>query len=183
MADGKILILTGGRGAGKTALCQRLAFQARKAGWDTAGVFSPAILEKGAKTGIGIKDPRSGEQRLLALRLPPEKIIPGGLGWDFDPAALAWGNELLAHACPCDLLVVDELGPLELVRGEGWQAGIAALDSRKYRLGSGVHPPGVIGYGTAIVAGGGSGGSAAVWRCAGAYPAAGGALSARPDRR
>jgi nucleoside-triphosphatase THEP1 len=141
MADGKILILTGGRGAGKTALCQRLAFQARKAGWDTAGVFSPAVFENGVKTGIGIKDPRSGEQRLLALRLPPEKILPGGLGWDFDPAAFAWGNELLEHACPCDLLVVDELGPLELVRGEGWQKGIAALNSGAYRLGLAVIRP------------------------------------------
>ena len=34
----------------------------------------------------------------------------------------------------CDLLVVDELGPLELVRGEGWQAALEALAQGGYCL-------------------------------------------------
>ena len=33
----------------------------------------------------------------------------------------------------CDLLIVDELGPIELERGEGWQNGIAALNSGEYQ--------------------------------------------------
>lgn len=134
MTRGNLLILTGGRGAGKTTLCQFLANRARAAGWDVAGVLSPAQVEEGSKTGILLKDPRRGEIQPLARLALPGEVSPTGLRWIFDPAALAWGNELLAAATPCDLLVVDELGPLELVRGEGWQAGIAALDSGAFRL-------------------------------------------------
>lgn len=34
---------------------------------------------------------------------------------------------------PCDLLIVDELGPLEFNRGEGWIAGLTAVDSGSYQ--------------------------------------------------
>ncbi|MCJ7625183.1 MAG: hypothetical protein MUO76_16925, partial [Anaerolineaceae bacterium] len=34
----------------------------------------------------------------------------------------------------CDLLVVDELGPFELVRAEGWVSGVKLVDGGNYRL-------------------------------------------------
>ena len=37
-----------------------------------------------------------------------------------DAEVLAWGTRILQQATPCDLLVVDELGPLKFERGEGW---------------------------------------------------------------
>ena len=47
---------------------------------------------------------------------------------------LIWGNHVLSNSTPCDLLVVDELGPLEIDRGTGWQAGLAAVDSKEYAV-------------------------------------------------
>jgi nucleoside-triphosphatase THEP1 len=48
---------------------------------------------------------------------------------------IAWGNEVLRAATPCDVLIVDELGTLEFDRGEGWLTGLSAIDAGDYRLG------------------------------------------------
>ncbi|MCX7855267.1 MAG: nucleoside-triphosphatase, partial [Anaerolineae bacterium] len=51
----------------------------------------------------------------------------------FDPDALAWGTEVLARSTPCDLLVLDELGPLEMAGG-GWAVGIDVLREGHFLL-------------------------------------------------
>jgi hypothetical protein len=53
-------------------------------------------------------------------------------GWILDETVMAWGNVVLQAATPCDLLIVDELGPLEWEQGRGWLAGLAAVDSGAY---------------------------------------------------
>jgi nucleoside-triphosphatase THEP1 len=39
----------------------------------------------------------------------------------------------LRAATPCDVLVVDELGPLELIHGKGWIVALDILQARNYR--------------------------------------------------
>jgi nucleoside-triphosphatase len=136
--------LTGPRGAGKTTFCRTLAERARAAGWDVAGLLSPGVFEDGVKTGILAQALRTGETHPLARVHPP----PGGASevegrspqlafgnWLFDAAAFTWGNQVLEASLPCDLLIVDELGPLELVRGEGWTSALAVLRQPRYRVG------------------------------------------------
>jgi nucleoside-triphosphatase len=132
--EGTLALLTGGRGAGKTRWSEALARAARDAGLAVAGLVSPPVLVGGEKTGIDLLDVASGERCHLAERARAD--LPGteGLGWRFDPAALAFGNAILARVGDCDLLLVDELGPLEFRRGSGLTAAFALLDSRRYRL-------------------------------------------------
>jgi nucleoside-triphosphatase THEP1 len=52
----------------------------------------------------------------------------------FDPEIMDWGNDVLAHAAACHLLVVDELGPLEIERGQGWQKAFDALRGNNYAV-------------------------------------------------
>lgn len=127
-------IVTGRRGAGKTTFCRKLAERARALGWDVAGILSPVLLEMGRKTGIVALDLRRGESRLLASAQPRAGCaLRLGIWW-FDPDTLAWGNQVLAAALPCDLLIVDEIGPLELELGQGWTAARDALAGTSYRL-------------------------------------------------
>jgi nucleoside-triphosphatase len=130
---GALTILTGPSGSGKTTLCRELVAAARRDGRDVAGVLCPAVFEGARKSGIAAVDLRSGETCALARRRDAGEAAPGAPRcWVFDEAVLAWGDTRLAASTPCDLLVVDELGPLELDEGRGWTAGIAAVDSGAY---------------------------------------------------
>lgn len=133
---GRILLVTGAIGCGKTTYCRTQIDAARRAGLDVAGVLSPARFEQGVKAGIDVLDLRSGELRPLAhLRtMETASDITGVVTqrWRFDAAVLAWANQALAAATPCDLLVVDELGPLELEQGRGWTAALATIDARAF---------------------------------------------------
>ena len=130
---GEINIITGGIGQGKTTFCRRLVAATTQKGWVVKGVLSLPVFEDGRKIGIDLLDVSSGEKRRLAHRDRPTSG-PRTPGWHFLASALAWGDEILNRAVPCDLLVIDELGPLELLRNEGWQAGIDALNSGAYQI-------------------------------------------------
>ena len=54
-------------------------------------------------------------------------------GWRFDSEVFAWANQALAGSVPCDLLVVDEIGPLELHGGRGWAGALEVLSATGYR--------------------------------------------------
>jgi len=131
---GEIFIITGWRGAGKTSLCKTVITQAKRLDWDIAGVLSPAVFEHGEKTGIEIVNLRTGETRLLARSTRFTDSPLKTTGWAFDQKNTEWGNEILRDAASCDLLIVDELGPLELERQQGWLMGIHAIDSGNYRI-------------------------------------------------
>jgi nucleoside-triphosphatase THEP1 len=142
---GSIALLTGGRGAGKTRWCEALARTARSADLAVGGFLSPPVLADGVKTGIDLLDLATGERRSLAVRARPDLPGTAGLGWRFDPEALAAGNAALARTGPCDLLLVDELGPLELGRASGFTAAFDLLDCRRYGLAIVVVRPALVG--------------------------------------
>lgn len=130
-----LFIITGPRLAGKTTLCDHLVRLARQAGRQVGGILSIGIFENGQKIAIDARDLRTGERRRLAHRRQAGQPVTGAHtpGWRFDPSTLAWGNAVLQTATPCDLLIVDELGPLELEQVQGWTAGLSTLDSGHFR--------------------------------------------------
>lgn len=134
MSAGLLWAVSGPRQAGKTAFCRSVALAARQAGWQVAGLLSPALFQQGVKTGILAEDLRTGESCCLAstLRQSP-KDLPFG-DWFFNPDALSWGNRVLESCLPCDLLIVDEVGPLELICQLGWLAALEVLPRRQFRL-------------------------------------------------
>jgi nucleoside-triphosphatase len=134
MNDSPLVIVTGYRGAGKTTFCARVIELARSGRRDVAGVLSPAVVVNDCKIAIDGIDLRSTQRWHLAT-CNPDADSPGELHWRFEAGALAWGNLILAESTPCDVLIVDELGVLEFERGQGWLAGLSALDSGDYRLG------------------------------------------------
>jgi nucleoside-triphosphatase THEP1 len=131
------VLLTGQRQVGKTTVCKQVAELARELGYDPAGLLSPALLdEDGLPLAYHALMVADGEQRLLAwansdLRkgnLQPEtrntKLSTGGPRtgrYSFDASVFSWVTERLQEAISqgCDLLIVDEIGPLELEQGRG----------------------------------------------------------------
>ncbi len=142
MNPSRLWVLTGERGAGKTRFCRALAEQARFASWQVAGLVSPAVFTGLEKTGIEVQDLHTGEIRLLASKKVRPRFTRVLGEWHFNPQALEWGNAILETVLstrdqqkPIDLFIIDEIGPLELVRGEGWSAAVNILRQPGYRHG------------------------------------------------
>ncbi len=131
-----LAIVTGERGDGKTTWCAALVEAARAGGLRVEGLLSPAVFEEGPegriKVRIDLVSLAEGGRRCLAL---PAKVGAGGLplSWRFDEDAVAWGNGILARAGGGDLVLIDELGPLEFTYGGGFTEGLALLDAGRYR--------------------------------------------------
>jgi len=134
----RIVILTGERGAGKSTVCRETLALAQARGYTCGGVLTLSRTN-GA---LDVLDVRSGCVRRLTLRTEPQDealepdaspaVIQGR--FHFDPEILAWGNDALSRARACQLLVVDELGPLEIERGEGWLETFDVLRRNDFAL-------------------------------------------------
>lgn len=134
-----IALVTGPIGSGKTTVTGRVVDRARQRRRSVAGLWCPARIEGGVKVGIEAVDLARHERRLLALRTDagggraPAAARPGPQTgrYRFDPAVMEWANQVLAAAVEGrpDLLVVDEIGPLELERDEGLSPVLAGLAS------------------------------------------------------
>jgi nucleoside-triphosphatase THEP1 len=109
-----VIVLTGERGIGKSTVCRRTVALAQGEGYTCGGILTLAHDD-----GRDVLDVSSGDVRRLTLESDAAQGVDQGR-FRFDPRALRWGNAALIQATPCDLLVVDEIGPLELERGGGW---------------------------------------------------------------
>jgi nucleoside-triphosphatase THEP1 len=133
-------LVVGESGSGKTTFCQQILALVRQQGAAVGGLLCPARFENGAKVGFDVLDISSGAQRRLgwhrAIRPQPATAAPPiAIGeWLLDGEALEWGNQVLSRSTPCDLLVIDELGPLEFYTQQGWQAAMEVLDCGAFRL-------------------------------------------------
>jgi nucleoside-triphosphatase THEP1 len=144
MGGRKRFIISGVQGSGKTTFCQALVDLARSVGWKVAGVLSPPVLVDGQKVGIDVVDLSTSQHKRLANTIDRGGGGPKTTCWAFDEEVLSWGNQVLGNILPCDLLVVDELGPLEFERGEGWLNGILAVSDGDYKLAVVVIRPGLV---------------------------------------
>ncbi len=124
---GTVIIISGERFAGKSTLCRRLITTAQTAGRQVAGLVTELI------------DPHTLHVTELhtGARYPLTRPWRGSEGplhhFVMDEEALARSDAALATALPADLLVLDELGPTELVMGQGWQRAIPLVREGNYR--------------------------------------------------
>jgi nucleoside-triphosphatase THEP1 len=116
----RIGLLTGRVGVGKTTVAERVVGLARQQGVTYGGLLAPAMHTGcGQKVGIWGVDLRTAERRILA-RTDRDLGGPSIGPYSFDAAALAWSAGVVGAAIgACDLLIVDEIGKLELWQGAG----------------------------------------------------------------
>jgi nucleoside-triphosphatase THEP1 len=120
MKDVQVGLLTGPVGVGKTTIAERVAGRARRQGVVCGGLLAPAMVNRcGQKVGIWGVDILSAERRILA-RTDRDLGGPAVGLYSFDAATLAWTLDVVDRSVGvCELLVVDEIGKLELWRDAG----------------------------------------------------------------
>lgn len=130
--ESQIIILTGEKNSGKTLVCDALVKKFSGCIQRISGIISLGQYENGRKIAICAFDLSTGERKMLAHYSPgwdPDKPLRE---WRFDQEALNWGNEVLAKAIPTDLLLIDEIGYLELEKDEGWINALEILNTGKF---------------------------------------------------
>jgi len=125
----KVTVITGRRGAGKSRYCLELLDRSERLGLKCGGIISPAVYNSGVKTAFFTMDVVTKEQRLCGVHTENGGTIGA---WKMDPAVLQWGNRLLESSCPCDCLFVDELGPLEFIKHQGYIEAFELLRNGAY---------------------------------------------------
>jgi len=142
-------VLTGRVHIGKTTVCRAVADLLQQRSYCVRGILTPPILDNtGERLGIEVVDLATGERRVLARRCPASDLAEpcsstgeAGLDGDFsgpsvgpyhfDPVALQWGQAVIARAIAigCDLLIVDEIGRLELEQDSGFSQVLQLLET------------------------------------------------------
>ena len=116
-----VWLLTGEIHIGKSTVCQSVVAEARRRGWRVAGLMSPTVFgAEGQRIAVQMIDLSTNEKRTLAM-LNHDLGGPHVGPYHFDPCTLVWGHNVVAEAIArgCDLLVIDEIGRLELEQDAG----------------------------------------------------------------
>ena len=124
-----IIVLSGERGVGKSTACRETVALAQAKEYACGGIITLTRPDG----ELDVLDASSDDTHRLTL--PPDAkpaIVQGR--FRFDPETLDWGNAALARATSCQLLVVDELGPLELEQGGGWTKAFEVLHRGDFTL-------------------------------------------------
>ena len=124
---GVLRIVTGAIGSGKTTLVRRRADEVRALGGRISGVITE--VRRDERWAI---DLLSGESWRLAGPNDGRSARLTTPRYAFDDEGISRCNDTLRNSLPAELFVVDELGPLEFERGEGFTDAFSILDSGEF---------------------------------------------------
>ena len=125
-----VLAITGPKRSGKTSLCARLVQHCADMGLQLGGMLAPDRRRGDAKVGIDVVWLRDGQRHALARIVPRDQATTVG-EYAFDHQVLDETLAVLLRdlARPLDLVLIDEIGRLELKRGGGYAAALDAIPS------------------------------------------------------
>ncbi|MGC9393987.1 MAG: nucleoside-triphosphatase [Anaerolineae bacterium] len=129
MLEPRIILLTGNRQIGKSTACVWLVDRLRETDLKVTGLIT---LRTGSDD-LAVQEINSGDTYPLTLPLNSDTGFLMG-HFRFSTDALARTNRTLDACFPTQVFILDEIGPMELVYGQGWTRAITLLRHRKYRI-------------------------------------------------
>jgi nucleoside-triphosphatase THEP1 len=125
--ENKIYILTGDRGIGKTTFLSHLVDELKERNIQAGGILSPVIYRDSVRIGYDVLNIRTGERTELCRNEPGATGISLGK-WIFRNDGIQDGNSALDQLSliGCSLVIVDEVGPLEL-ENKVWRQSLDLL--------------------------------------------------------
>uniref|UniRef100_A0A7J3ZKD4 Nucleoside triphosphatase n=1 Tax=Fervidicoccus fontis TaxID=683846 RepID=A0A7J3ZKD4_9CREN len=121
------IFITGPPSSGKTTIVMKAVELAKKAGINVKGFFTPELRRHGVRTGFDIQV-IDGERIPLARKGVSGWPIKFGSYMINPNASRVFKNILVETLGRCDLLVLDEIGPMELLVEGAREFFIKALE-------------------------------------------------------
>ncbi|PWB77736.1 MAG: hypothetical protein C3F15_02740 [Holophagae bacterium] len=112
-----VVVVTGAPGSGKTAAVEAAVGVMRSRGCAVVGIVQPGVFSHGRKVGFMVRDLATGTEAALAERVERGRG-EHGTPFRFAREGLDLARRALGRVAPGSVLVVDEVGPIEL-RGDG----------------------------------------------------------------
>jgi nucleoside-triphosphatase len=132
----RLLFLTGQPGIGKTSVLLRITDALKAKGYDARGMISREIREQGTRVGFEIIDLYTGQRGWLAHIKQPSGPQVGKYRVNLDDLKNIGVNSILNAIKNADVIIVDEIGPMELFSQVFKDAILQAVDSSKPLLGA-----------------------------------------------
>jgi nucleoside-triphosphatase len=130
------IIVTGPPGSGKTRLIQEIVDDLRKHGIVVGGLLTPEVRVGAERTGFQILDVLTGDKGLMADASFQSDVKVGRYGVNVDVIREIGVNALTRAMSSCDLIVIDEIGKMELYSREFQDAVEQAISSDKPLIGT-----------------------------------------------
>lgn len=125
------LLITGAPGSGKTTVVEKVISRLKEKGMKAGGIYCPEIRRKGTRKGFEIIDIISGESKILSHVNQGEgpKVSKYRVNVpNIDSVSKSAISRALDEA---DLLIIDEIAPMETYSDEFKKQTEKALDSEK----------------------------------------------------
>jgi nucleoside-triphosphatase len=127
----RVLLLTGNPGVGKTTVLTKTVEALKAEGYTVGGVISREVREGGARVGFELLDLSSGRCGWLAHVNQKTGPQVGRYRVNIEDLNSIGAQAIFAAVENCDVISIDEVGPMALFSAKFKEATRKALESRK----------------------------------------------------
>jgi nucleoside-triphosphatase len=127
----RVLLLTGNPGIGKTTVLMKTVSALKKRGICVGGMISREVREGGRRVGFEILDLGSGRRGWLAHVNQKTGSQVGRYRVNIEDLNSVGAQAIIEAVEKCEVIAIDEIGPMELFSGKFKEAVRKALNSRK----------------------------------------------------
>jgi len=131
-----LFFVTGRPGIGKTSVLLRAAEELKSKGYKVGGMLSREVREKGVRVGFEIIDFHSGRRGWLAHVNQPVGPKVGKYRVNLNDLEIIGADSIRDAAKNAQIVIVDEIGPMELFSQAFREAVVEAMNSGKPLLGT-----------------------------------------------
>jgi len=133
---GRILLLTGLPGVGKTTVLQRAIDELNSGGFKVGGMITHEVRREGIRVGFEVEDVSTKRKGWLANVNQPYGPQVGKYRVNLRDLEDVGAKAILNAVTQADIVVFDEIGPMELFSATFKDSVMKALDSEKPVLGT-----------------------------------------------
>lgn len=126
----RVILITGRPGVGKTTVVRKVAERVKAQGLKVGGMISTEIREKNTRVGFEMQDLLTGERGILAhVNISGPKI--GKYKVSLEDLKKVGASSISRAIDEADVVVIDEIGPMELLSQDFKDSVRKALNSTK----------------------------------------------------